>query len=95
MNHIAFIAFLCVYTVILIVLILKAPKYALKVKHAFKTRKKRKEQYIKNIVYDYLIELKNEKSKDEQIGGNKNPQSKIEDKKVEERYIGGSRCDKS
>ena len=64
---ITYIALLMVYSVILIVITLKAPTYAPKIKQWFKSRKKQKQQQledtIKNIVLGYLKELSNEENK--------------------------------
>jgi len=66
-GNILYITLLCVYSVILIVITLKAPQYAPKIKQWFKSRKKQKQQQledtIKNIVLGYLKELSNEENK--------------------------------
>ena len=66
-GNILYITLLCVYSVILIVITLKAPQYAPKIKQWFKSRKKQKQQQledtIKEIVLGYLKELSNEENK--------------------------------
>lgn len=61
MNDILYIALLSVYSVILIVITLKAPSYMSKIKQRIKTRKKQKQTQLKKlvrqIVREYLEEL--------------------------------------
>ena len=49
-DHVLYIAILSVYSVILIILTLKAPSIISKIKIALKNRKKQKHKYIKKIV---------------------------------------------
>lgn len=66
-GNILYIALLCVYSVVLIVITIKAPQYTPKVKQWFKSRKKQKQQQLENtikeIVLGYLKELSNEENK--------------------------------
>ena len=61
-DHVLYIAILSVYSVILIILTLKAPSIISKIKIALKNRKKQKHKYIKKIVREYLDELRNGES---------------------------------
>ena len=63
-DHVLYIAILSVYSVILIILTLKAPSIISKIKTALKNRKKQKHKYIKKIVRGYLDELRNGESRD-------------------------------
>ena len=62
-NSIIYIALLCVYSVIVIIVTLKAPQHVTKLKTRYKTRKlqklKKQNSYIKKVVRDYLKELSN------------------------------------
>jgi len=63
-GNILYIALLCVYSVVLIVITLNYTKYMTKIKQWLKNRKKQKQQKlentIKDIVLSYLKELQNE-----------------------------------
>ena len=66
-EHITYIAFLTVYSVILIIITSNYTKYMTVIKQWFKSRKKQKQQQLENtikeIVLGYLKELSNEENK--------------------------------